>query len=502
MVLTNITYTGNLLLQKEFIEDPITKHRKKNRGEMPQYFVENTHELIIDMETFQYVQDEIARRKELGALANKSLNTCCFTGKIKCPHCGVSYMHNKRTDRGGCLEFWSCGSSKKKGGHCEIGGSINHENLKKVCAEVFGLEEFDEEIFLREADHIDVPKRYVLEFYMADGRVITNDCPNTGHKDCWTAEYRAKTSAKRKKNGTKCKGSSCFTGKIKCKSCGCNFRRATQPSATAESGKVNYWRCSEHSNGCETAGLREDALIPLLADALEMAEFDRALFRKTVEYISVLTDTDLEIHKKDGTVRYSGVSIFSNKIKCAECGSWYGSKVWHSNDKYRRVIYRCNHKFDGNRKCETPHVTEEEIIAAFIKAMNTVITERDEIIANIQLIRQTVCGTADLEEEQDKLRSEMEIVVELTQGCVAENARTAQNQEDYQKRYDSLVERYEKVKSRYDAIVEAIEEKQAHYEKLGIFIEPSKSMENLSQNLMPECGAAWSSASRWIRIKT
>lgn len=302
VVLTNITYTGNLLLQKEFIEDPITKRRKKNRGEMPQYFVENTHEPIIDMETFRYVQDEIARRKELGALANKSLNTTCFTGKIKCPHCGVSYMHNKRTDRGNYLEFWCCGSRKKKGGRCEVGGSINHKNMVKACTEVLGLEEFDEEIFLREVDHIDVPKRYVLEFHMADDRVITKDCPNTGHKDCWTAEYRAKTSAKRRKNGTNCKGSSCFTGKIKCKSCGCNFRRATQPSATAESGKVNYWRCSEHSNGCQTAGLREDVLIPLLADTLGMAEFDDALFRKTVEYISVLTDKDLEIHKKDGTV--------------------------------------------------------------------------------------------------------------------------------------------------------------------------------------------------------
>lgn len=302
VVLTNITYTGNLLLQKEFIEDPITKRRKKNRGEMSQYFVENTHEPIIDMETFQYVQDEIARRKELGALANKSLNTTCFTGKIKCPHCGVSYMHNKRTDRGNFLEFWCCGSRKKKGGRCEVGGSINHKNMVKACTEVLGLEEFDEEIFLREIDHIDVPKRYVLEFHMTDGRVITKDCPNTGHKDCWTAEYRAKTSAKRRKNGTKCKGSSCFTGKIKCKNCGCNFRRATQPSATAESGKVNYWRCAEHSNGCQTAGLREDVLIPLLADTLGMAEFDEAVFRKTVNYISVLTDKDLEIHKKDGTV--------------------------------------------------------------------------------------------------------------------------------------------------------------------------------------------------------
>ena len=100
-----------------------------------------------------------------------------------------------------------------------------------------------------------------------------------------------------------------------------------------------------------------------------------------------------------------------------------------------------------------------------------VITERDEIIGNIKLIQQTICDTTALEEEQDKIRSEMEIVVELTQSCVAENARTAQNQEDYQKRYDGLVERYEKVKSRYDAIAEAIEEKQAHYEKLGIFIQ-------------------------------
>ena len=100
--------------------------------------------------------------------------------------------------------------------------------------------------------------------------------------------------------------------------------------------------------------------------------------------------------------------------------------MWHSNDKYRRVIYRCNHKFDGDRKCETPHVTEEEVKAAFVRAMNEVITERDEIITNIKLIRQTVCDTAALEEERDKLQSEMEVVVELTQSCVEQNARTAQ----------------------------------------------------------------------------
>lgn len=84
VVLTNITYTGCLLLQKEYISDPVSKKRKKNHGGLPpQYFVPDMHEAIIDRETFDYVQSEIARRRELGPLANKALNTCCFTGKIK-----------------------------------------------------------------------------------------------------------------------------------------------------------------------------------------------------------------------------------------------------------------------------------------------------------------------------------------------------------------------------------------------------------------------------------
>ena len=49
--------------------------------------------------------------------------------------------------------------------------------------------------------------------------------------------------------------------------------------------------------------------------------------------------------RRKGRGRYRGVSIFSSKIKCAQCGSWYGPKVWHSTDKYRRTIYRCNGKF-------------------------------------------------------------------------------------------------------------------------------------------------------------
>lgn len=62
-------------------------------------FMGNTHEAIIPMEVYQAVQDEKARRRELGVFANWSIQTTCFTSKIKCPHCGCSYVHNKRTKR-------------------------------------------------------------------------------------------------------------------------------------------------------------------------------------------------------------------------------------------------------------------------------------------------------------------------------------------------------------------------------------------------------------------
>ncbi len=300
-ILSNITYTGNFLFQKEYVTDPITGKSKINRGELPQYWVENTHEAIIDLETFQYVQDEMARRRELGALANKSLNISCFTGKIKCPHCGVSYMHNTRkprTPNGKTLEFWVCGTRKKKSGRCPVGASINQGNMEKVLADVLGTEEFDENTFHEKVDVIHVPRRYTLEIHIADGRVVTRECRNTGHQECWTDEYRARTSENRRKKPN-CKYSSVLTGKIKCVGCGCNFRRATQPSATSESGKAYYWRCAER-NGCGTVGLREDVLKSFIAETLGISEFDDAEFEKQIDHIDVISATEMVFHFKNG----------------------------------------------------------------------------------------------------------------------------------------------------------------------------------------------------------
>jgi len=150
-------------------------------------------------------------------------------------------------------------------------------------------------------------------------------------------------------------------------------------------------------------------------------------------------------------------------------GGSFGAKVWHSTDKYRRVIYRCNKKYDGH-KCQTPHVTEGEVKTAFVTAFNKLVTERDEIIANAWLVRQTLCDTTELEQEKASLGQELAVLVEMTQNCIAENARVAQDQGEYQKRYNGLVERYEKAKARFDEVTEAIAARSVKAERLAGFI--------------------------------
>ena len=76
--------------------------------------------------------------------------------------------------------------------------------------------------------------------------------------------------------------------------------------------------------------------------------------------------------------RPSYVSVYSSKIKCGCCGGWYGSKVWHSNSKYRQVIWQCNNKFQ--EKCTTLNLTEEEIQDLFVKAANQLVRMKKEII--------------------------------------------------------------------------------------------------------------------------
>jgi len=184
-------------------------------------------------------------------------------------------------------------------------------------------------------------------------------------------------------------------------------------------------------------------------------------------------------NRKKGKNRHSGVGMFANRIKCGECASWYGSKVWHSTSKYRRTIYQCNHKFKGEHKCGTPHFDEETIKQLFVSAVNKLLTDKDEIIANFALVKDGLFNTDSLEAERSELQNEMAVTAELIQKCIEENARIAQDQREYQERYEGLVERFDTAKARLDEVCELISDKKARGKLVQAFISELGRQEGL-----------------------
>lgn len=135
-------------------------------------------------------------------------------------------------------------------------------------------------------------------------------------------------------------------------------------------------------------------------------------------------------------------SPFSARIICEDCGGYYGSKVWGSNTKYRRNIWRCNNKYKGEEKCHTPHITEDEIKNRFLEAFTKLMGSRVELLANIELAKTVLCDCGSLNIEVAELQREMEIVAELSRKAIFENAHTAMNQEEFNARNDSYLLRH------------------------------------------------------------
>lgn len=196
-ILTNITYTGNMMLQKYFTEDPLTHKRKRNNGELPMYYIENTHEPIIDRDTFDFVQAEMSRRRELGIFANKSLNVTAFTSKIKCGQCGQNFHRKlKKPSTGIRYALWCCATKDKKGvANCDT-KNIREDILMSVCTEVLGLSELDEVVFSEKVTQIIAVGDNTLIFHLTDGTEVVKEWVSTAKKDCWTDERR-QTAAER-----------------------------------------------------------------------------------------------------------------------------------------------------------------------------------------------------------------------------------------------------------------------------------------------------------------
>ena len=141
--------------------------------------------------------------------------------------------------------------------------------------------------------------------------------------------------------------------------------------------------------------------------------------------------------------QYSGNSLFAAKLVCADCGCFFGSKVWHSTSKYRRVIWQCNNKFKGAQLCSTPHLYEDEIKQRFVNAFSIYFHRKDLILETVQMLIESLSDTSTIDKKIEKLSQELSLIENMNRELVIELAQSAKPPDDYDERRNALNKEYD-----------------------------------------------------------
>ena len=203
----------------------------------------------------------------------------------------------------------------------------------------------------------------------------------------------------------------------------------------------------------------------------------------------IITEEQFELVQQglkqlDGQKRHYSTGIFSGKIKCGDCGFFFGSKVWHSNDKYRSIIWQCNNKFAGESKCKTPHLKEDELKAVYIKAVNKLFSNRGKVVSHTKKMILAEFDSTDQETEQRTLESEMVVVSEMVQKSLRGPVFSTDDKASSD--YDELSLRYGTIQKRLGDISSEIADKKQRTTAIKQFYREVNKADDFITEFSPE----------------
>lgn len=199
-ILSNVTYTGDLLLQKTYRQDYISKKHKLNHGEKDMFFVEGNHEPIISREMFEKVQ-VIRAEKDYPDTGCKPVHI--FASLIECGICGKNYKYKKTSYN----PKYECSTYNDLGKEACPSKAIPESILVEEMTKLLNLKEFDEMKMRAKVERIVAFNGNVLEVHLKDGTVKTVVWKDRPRSASWTPEMREMARQKNyermggKKNG-------------------------------------------------------------------------------------------------------------------------------------------------------------------------------------------------------------------------------------------------------------------------------------------------------------
>ena len=184
-MVANEKYTGNSLLKKKYRNNHLEKKLIPNRGVLPMYYAEGTHDAIIDADTFQKAT-AVLERLCTKASGHKLPEQSAFAGMLRCPLCGKNY---KRVNNHGHWGY-NCSTYQRKGKQFCFGKIIPEATLISETAAAIGLPAFDEDVFKKRIDHIEVSKPNHLLFVFKDEHTVERVWKDRSRAESWTPEMR------------------------------------------------------------------------------------------------------------------------------------------------------------------------------------------------------------------------------------------------------------------------------------------------------------------------
>lgn len=189
-IIKNINYTGDLILQKTYLENHLTKKKIMNKGEFHQYHVDGNHEAIISKEIFnQAANIRNQRASRFKTNTKRSNRNYPFTNKIRCGSCGSGYQHKTTPNQ----HFWICTTYNTQGkAFCSESRRIPEKRLYEALNEYLGITSFDERKFNKKVDYMVAQSDNELELHLLNGTVDVITWENSSRKESWTPEMREK----------------------------------------------------------------------------------------------------------------------------------------------------------------------------------------------------------------------------------------------------------------------------------------------------------------------
>jgi len=168
-ILRNPKMCGDLLHQRHYIADHISKKKTRNRGELPMYRIEGTHEGIITKETFEAVEAVMSQRKTNADAVPYKYEGLAFRNKIFCGKCGKMFKYKTNSGR---HPEWRCwGHERRVNPNCTA-QNIPDATLLALTAEVLGLEKPDNDVINQKLERIIASDDRQLTFILHDGGEI------------------------------------------------------------------------------------------------------------------------------------------------------------------------------------------------------------------------------------------------------------------------------------------------------------------------------------------